>query len=282
MLSHASKLVLVISMVAVVACGPAGPGNGGNGGADGGSRGSGGTNDGGNNDCGTVTHPEGTPVALPDGVCGDDNDGTCSCTTDADCTSLTPSGQHCWTIGAGDQECRESYTSSVMFSGFGAGQTIAQTSDIVSVCVNMSHEWIRDLEIDLIAPSGQVLALDKFGGQTGNEVFVGNPLNTDGDCPQCTTETGMQYCWTPTTTNFAMLPYANYDDTMNMWNGHNVLPPGTYAASDPWMNLIGATLNGTWTFQVTDLWPIDAGELHSWTISFNDAIVENCSTPPIQ
>jgi subtilisin-like proprotein convertase family protein len=82
---------------------------------------------------------------------------------------------------------------------------------------------------------------------------------------------------------------------MNAWGGgsnttctpdgitcHDVLPAGTYAADDPWTNLVGATLNGTWTFRVVDLWPEDAGKLHGWTISFNNAIVQNCTTNPIQ
>lgn len=247
--------------------------------------------------CGAVSHPTGSAVPLPDGVCGTNDSGDCSCTTDADCASLQPAGQKCWTIGAGDQECRISYTSTVTFSGFGSTQTLAQPSDILSICVNMSHEWVRDLEIDVQAPSGQILALDKFEGQTcGNggvcEVFLGNPLNTDGDCMPCTTETGMQYCWTPTATNSAILDYANMSGAMNSWNGHSVLPvsagsgsavSNAYAASDPWTNLVGATLNGQWTFSVTDLWPIDAGQLHSWTISFNPAIVQNCgATNPIQ
>ena len=43
-----------------------------------------------------------------------------------------------------------------------------------------------------------------------------------------------------------------------------------------------ATLNGDWTISVTDLWPIDAGKLHDWTIAFNPAIVQDCSGPVIQ
>jgi subtilisin-like proprotein convertase family protein len=289
---RATSMGLLLLMAVVAACGPGSRpgGSGGNGdGVDGGGSGSNHTTVDADNNCGTVTHPEGSAVPLPDGVCGDNGDGNCTCTTDADCAALTPAGQHCWDIGTGDMECRESYTSTVTFTSFGSGQKITQPSDIVSVSVNMSHEWLRDLEIDLMAPSGEKVALDLFGGQTCSsdpnavcEVFVGNPINTDGDCPECTTEMGMAYTWTPTATTPAVLPYSNAGGNMSMWNGHDVLPTGNYSASDPWTNLVGATLNGVWTFSVTDLWPIDAGMLHSWTISFNPAIVQNCSTPPIQ
>jgi hypothetical protein len=228
--------------------------------------------------CGTVEHPSGMPIDLPDGV------GGTSCTNDASC----PSGQHCYTIptpGGSMQECRASYRSSLHFMGFGQGQAVMAVSDIQSVCVNMSHEWIRDLEIDLLAPSGQKLALDKFLGQNCTsgvcEVFLGHPLNTDGDCPGCTQEMGMDYCWKPTATNPPILDYANAGSTMDNWNGMDVLPAGDYKASDDFSTLIGATLNGDWTISVTDLWPIDAGKIHSWTIAFNPQVVQDCD-PPIQ
>jgi subtilisin-like proprotein convertase family protein len=212
---------------------------------------------------------------------------------------MQPSGELCWNIGSSDPtgpaECREAYTSTVVFSSFGSGQKLMQPSDIVSVCVNMSHEWVRDLEMDVVSPSGQVIALDRFKGQKGGEIFLGHPLSTDGDCSGCTTESGMQYCWSPTATNPSMLSYANAHGAMEGWDGssttctpdggincHAVLPAGTYSADDPWTNLVGATLNGTWTFRVVDLWPEDGGELHGWTISFNESIVQNCSTNPIQ
>ena len=229
--------------------------------------------------CGTVEHPTGMPVDLPDGI------GGMTCTTDASC----PSGQHCFNIpdgfGGSSMECRESYTSTLHFNGFAQGQTLMAISDIQSVCVNMSHEWIRDLEIDLVSPSGQKIALDKFEGQDcpsgACEVFLGHPLNTDDDCPECTTEMGMDYCWKPTATNMPIIDYANAGLTMDSYNGHDVLPAGDYQASDMFSSLIGATLNGDWTISVTDLWPIDAGKIHSWTISFNPMIVQNCD-PPIQ
>jgi hypothetical protein len=230
--------------------------------------------------CGMVEHPTGQPVDLPDGV------GGTTCTTDADCASVMPGPQRCFDTITSGKQCRQSYTSKLHFTAFGPTQTMTMVSDIQSVCVNMSHEWIRDLEIDLVSPSGQKIALDKFEGQQCTsgvcEVYLGNPLNTDSDCAACTTEMGMDYCWKPTATNAAILAYADSSGTMQTWNSHSVLPPGDYGASDPWTNLVGSTLNGDWTIAVTDLWPIDAGKLHSWTLSFNPAIVQNCSGPVIQ
>ncbi len=238
--------------------------------------------------CGMVEHPTGQPVDLPDGIGGN------TCTTDADCAALTPGPQHCFDLlGGSGKECRQSYTSKVHFGGFGQGQVITMpTTDIVSVCVTMSHEWVRDIQIDLIAPSGEKLALDRFEGQmcgSGTcEVFLGHPLVTDGDCDdingvnQCTQEMGMKYCWTPSATKPSLLGYADQSGMMQTWQMHDVEPPDNYQASDPWTKLMGATLNGDWTISVTDLWPIDAGKLHDWTIAFNPAIVQDCSGPVIQ
>jgi hypothetical protein len=238
--------------------------------------------------CGQVEHPTGTPIDLPDGICGTNGDGVCSCTTDADCVALQPAGQHCFDLldGLGTKECRQSYTSTVQFTGFGSGQKLMQVSDIVSVCINASHEWIRDLEIDIVTPDGKKFALDKFEGQTCStgecEIFLGHPLNTDGDCPGCGPEMGFDYCWKPTATNPAMLKYADNNSTMTSYAGTSELPPGDYQSSDAWNSLIGTTLNGGWTISVTDLWPTDAGKIHSWQIAFNPNIVQDCSGPVIQ
>jgi len=218
--------------------------------------------------CGMLQHPTGAPVQLPDGIIGS------SCTSNAQCSGATPN--------CVEGECHASYTSKLTFTGFGATQTMTAISNIQSVCVNVSHEWLRDLEIALRAPSGQVVILDKFLGRTGGEVFLGHPTNTDGDCSACSPEQGFDYCWKPMAANMAMLPYANASQPMTSWAGHTVLPAGDYQSSDSFAQLIGATLNGDWTIVVTDLWPIDAGVIHEWSISFDPAIVQDCSGPIIQ
>jgi subtilisin-like proprotein convertase family protein len=310
----------VVLVVMAAACNYSLPrlsGDGGGGGRDGGRRdGGSGRHDGGGDgggrvpdaNCGTFQSPEGAVLDLPDGVCGNGLDSSCSCTSSATqlgvgqltstCTAMQPSGELCWNVGSGvpggPAECRESNASTVVLSSFASGQAVMQASDIVSVCVNMSHEWVRDLEMDLVSPNGQVMALDRFQGQGGSgvvEVYLGHPRSTDGDCVGCTTESGIEYCWSPTATNPTMLAYANtIGATFDCWDGsstscassgsHRVLPAGTYAADDPWTNLVGATLNGTWTFRVVDLVPQDAGKLHGWAISFNESLVQGCSMNP--
>jgi subtilisin-like proprotein convertase family protein len=186
--------------------------------------------------CGSVEHPLSAPLALPDGE-------------------------------------GNSYTSALHFQGFGVNQTFANVTDILSVCVKIEHSWLRDLQIELIAPSGQILVLQKFLGQEGGEVFVGTPNDDDDTVP--IPGTGADYCWKPDATNAPMLLYANQ-------TGVTVLPPGDYQSSNPFTDLTGAKMNGDWTIKVTDLWAQDNGYIFEWSIAFNPAIFEDCSTPPVQ
>jgi len=232
--------------------------------------------------CGMITHPLSTPLALPDGV------GDMACTTNANC----PTGQFCYETPMNQdgnaKECRKPYTSKLHFTGFGETQTVTDVSNIQSVCATMEHSWMRDLNIELVAPSGEVLELDKFLGQTGNpdEIYMGKANDCDEDSTPVP-GTGAMYCWKPTATNKAMLPYANAGGMMSHVNSCldvevDELPPGDYQASAKWDVLIGATLNGDWEIRVADLWPIDNGYIFSWSIAFDPTIVQDCSGPPIQ
>ncbi len=235
--------------------------------------------------CGMVQHPLSTPLALPDGV----DTGTCTANAGGEtCSGMNgcPTGDQCCEIAAGDNECRAPYTSKLNFTSFGPTQTFTAVSNIQSVCVTMEHSWMRDLEIDLRSPSGQLVALEKFGGQTGSEVYLGKANDCDDD-DNPVPGVGADYCWKPTATNPNMLTFANTKplatvQTCNAGITAQELPPGDYSAADPWTNLMGATLNGDWELVVVDLWPIDNGYIFKWSISFDPGIVTNCSGPVIQ
>jgi hypothetical protein len=218
--------------------------------------------------CGMVEHPTGMPIDLPDGIVGS------ACTSNTQCGGATPS--------CVESECHGSYTSKLHFAAFGSTQKLTMVSDIVSVCVSISHEWSRDLEISLQAPSGELIRLQKFEGRSiVNEIYLGHPIDTDVN-PPAGVEMPADYCWKPTATNPPMLEYVNMGKPMLAYGTHPELPPGDYSSFDPWSMLIGATLNGDWQIVVTDLWPADAGKIHQWSIAFNPAIVQDCSGPIIQ
>lgn len=163
------------------------------------------------------------------------------------------------------------YETSIFFSEFSPGQVLANPNDLESVCVNIEHSWMRDVEITLTCPSGQSIILHNFAGQVGGGVYLGIPNDNDGFNP--IPGTGFDYCWTPNASNPTWITYAN-----TILGGSGTLPPGDYASYDPFSDLIGCPLNGEWTITVTDLWPIDNGFIFSWSLKFADFLYPNIET----
>jgi hypothetical protein len=221
--------------------------------------------------CGEVNTSAGSGIVLPDGIVGS------SCSTSAQCGGGTPE--------CVESECHASYVSTLNVIGFGPNQTFDSGDLISSVCVTMEHSWLRDMEMRLIAPGGQILRLQQFLGRTGGEVYLGQANDCDEGSPS--PGTGAMYCWKPTATNSTMLAYANAGVGMGSatscsFGSPEMLPAGDYAAADPWTSLGGSPLNGEWKFVVTDLWPADNGFLFDWTITFNANAVEDCSGPIVE
>jgi hypothetical protein len=193
--------------------------------------------------CGEAGNIEGQPVALPD-------DGTCT----------------------------NNYTSVINITGFDAGQTLGPATNFKKVCVTMEHSWLRDLQINLSDPRGDVIELQHFLGSscpaTGAcEIFMGVPNEADeGGAP--IPGTGYTYCWTPTATNPPMLDYAATQP-----DGHLDLPAGDYSSVSGFSSLADTPLNGAWTIQVEDCWAIDNGFIFDWSIQFDDSLVNDCSHP---
>ena len=157
------------------------------------------------------------------------------------------------------------YETSIFFTEFSPGQVLTNPNDLESICVNMEHSWMRDMEISISCPNGQSIILHNFGGQTGSEIFLGIPNDNDFFNP--IPGTGYDYCWTPTATNPTWLQYAN-----TFLPAGGTLPSGNYTPFEPFSNLVGCPLNGEWTITVTDLWPIDNGYIFSWSLKLKDAL----------
>ena len=225
--------------------------------------------------CGMVEQPLSSPLALPDGV------GGTMCSSDADCSG----DQGCFELRETRMECRAPYRSSLDFVGFGDSATFDDINNIRSVCVVMEHSWLRDLQIELRSPSGQVVELQRFLGQTGSEIYLGQANDCDSSASPVPGD-GAMYCWKPDSTNPPMLEYANDGGSLNdmpscIGGPSDGMPPGDYAAAGDWMNLLGSPLNGSWELSVTDLWPLDNGYIFEWSITFDADLVEDCSVPLI-
>ena len=207
---------------------------------------------------------------LPDEICSGDTISLSAAVNQIDPTAYAVSGmpnEATFQVGAVRSDSLAlpdgtgaAYETSVTFQNFSPGQTVTRAEDVESICVNMEHSWLRDLEIKLICPSGQSITLHNFGGRSGGEVFLGEPVDFDGANP--TPGVGYDYCWTNDATRGTWLEYANA-------NLPRTLPAGDYRPYESFANLIGCPLNGEWTISVLDLWAIDNGFIFSWGVNFN-------------
>ena len=214
--------------------------------------------------CGSVENPMAAPLALPDGVSSG-----AVCSTDANCAS-TPATPNCV-----HKECHASYNDTLHFVGFPQGATLTDTTKLLKVCAKMEHSWMRDLQVELIAPNGTSIPLLKFVDRTGGEIYLGQANDAD-TAAMPVPGVGYDYCWGGAGTTTML------NATDQQWMSHAVVPAGTYLPDVPFTALQNVPLNGDWTFRVTDLWGIDNGYLFNWSISFDPSLVSDCSGPIIQ
>ena len=148
------------------------------------------------------------------------------------------------------------FSTSISFNNFDPGQTLQDANDLLSICVDMEHSFMGDIVISLTCPNGQNMI---FHQQGGGGTYLGVPVDDDnqptvqGEC--------WNYCWSPTATNGTWVE-----------NATGTLPSGTYESLQPFTNLVGCPLNGTWTFTVVDLWSIDNGFLCNWAMDFDPSL----------
>ncbi len=168
-----------------------------------------------------------------------------------------------------------SYTSSLNISGFDQGATLNSMSQLQQICANMEHSYLGDLQIRIISPSGQSVILKEFNG--GGSCDLGEPIATapvDGAASSTLTDPGIgyDYCWNDFPVYGTMVAESN-NFTRNYTDGQgnnytdNYLPQGSYASFEPLSQLLGSTLNGNWTIEVTDQFNLDNGYIFNWNIS---------------
>ena len=160
-----------------------------------------------------------------------------------------------------------SYTNLTTISCFTAGQTITNANQIASICMNMEHSYVGDLDITITCPTGQSVILIDYetGTNTGGE-YLGTPV--DNDAAPTAVGTGANYCFTngaaqsintacATIANSVMIPAGNY------------LPVGAFTG------LVGCELNGDWVINIQDNLGSDNGTIFSWSVDFANITAAN-------
>lgn len=164
----------------------------------------------------------------------------------------------------------ECFSSEIEVEGFAPGQQLENISDLISVDISVEHSFLFDLVISVSCPSGETVILhQQMTGPDGNQV-----ASSGMDLGVPDTEF-YDYSWA-------------WDAPLETWaetatGGNGALPEGIYTSLQPMEQLVGCDLNGTWTFEVCDLWGGDNGELNSWGLNFNPAIIPDVTefTPDI-
>lgn len=167
-----------------------------------------------------------------------------------------------------------SYTTSINISGFGAGEVLDDMSQLQQICATMEHSYLGDLQIKIISPSGQAVILKQFSG--GGSCDLGEPFASgpvDGTNSSLTDPgVGYEYCWNDMPVFGTMVGESNnYQHTIPASTGGTYtdyyLPQGSYQSFQNLNGLMGSTLDGTWTLEVSDQFALDNGYIFNWNIS---------------
>jgi len=163
-----------------------------------------------------------------------------------------------------------SYETSISFKDFRPGQLLTNLDDLQSICLNIEHSWLHDMEISITCPNGKSVILQDQQ-PINDKVYLGIPI--DGDGIDAIVGEGKNYCWLPDE-QLTLTDVARLDNNSNIGEPF-LLPEGNYKSNGPLSNLVGCPLNGEWTIKVTDLWEQDNGWIFSWGIEFDPSLFPN-------
>ncbi|MEI7594965.1 MAG: gliding motility-associated C-terminal domain-containing protein [Bacteroidota bacterium] len=179
-----------------------------------------------------------------------------------DSTLFIPDGPNCPT------QC---YNTNVSFTAFTPGQTIQSAADILSICVNMEHSFVGDLEFTITCPDGKSAILKEYIGTSGGGAFMGVPNETDGlnECVAADNAPGIgwEYCWSNIYPNIGTIEDNANQTTLDSTNRTN--NTGYYLPNEPLTQLVGCPLNGLWNIEICDAWGSDNGYIFSWDLNLD-------------
>ncbi len=181
-----------------------------------------------------------------------------------DSTMFVPDGPNC------PEQC---YNTDVEFNAFAPGQTITSVDDILSICVNMEHSFIGDLEFTIICPNGQSVVLKEY--ISSGRGYLGEPYGGDShgtyddgcDPADNPSGTGWNYCWSEIYPTIGTINDHSSEHTLVATDTVN--NTGYYDPNAGFSGLIGCPLNGVWTIEICDYWSIDNGYIFSWDLNLD-------------
>lgn len=204
-----------------------------------------------------------------------------------DIRTFIPDGPMCGT----GVEC---YNAPVVFDQFRAGSTIGSVDDIMSVCVNIEHSYMGDLEMYIVCPTGQQATLK---WQQGGVTFLGQPNENDNYSNLCDSNSnpygvGWTYCFSnqylddargwlhnAAAAGAASMPptdtaaHTGYYQTPNQQG--SFVPAINDVDLNGFSSLIGCPLNGEWSIMVCDRLGQDNGYVFWWDMELSQSSSAN-------
>lgn len=172
----------------------------------------------------------------------------------------------------------------VTFDNFTPGATVGSADDIMSICMNVEHSFLGDLEISIICPNGQSAVLMWYG-TGGGGTYLGEPIDDSGtDCCDTTcAPVGIPYTYCFSNqyldgargvmgvNNNSPLTPTNTEDTVGYFQTPlQVLDPNNPYQDkrtvdlNGFQSLVGCPLNGEWAIMICDRLHIDNGYVFWW------------------
>jgi len=171
------------------------------------------------------------------------------------------------------------YSTTIDIAGYEGSPTLEELGDLVSICINVEHSYLGDLEAWITCPNGQTaLLFDGYtgvgqypDGQTGfggGFTFLGDA--TDGDNLDPIQGVGFDYCFSNTVADLGTMEEEfNAGNTTPVTDG-DAMVPGTYIPAESFEALEGCPVNGPWTLSFADNIGLDNGYVFGWGIEFSD------------
>jgi subtilisin-like proprotein convertase family protein len=183
-----------------------------------------------------------------------------------DSAMYIPDGQDCANL----PDCYDSY---IIFQSYPHGSSIHSPSDILSLCINIEHSSLGDLQIRLVCPTG--LSMIIHSQPTGGGLYLGAPYDGEDGCSPNTANIGdtWNYCWSENPQNSYHGVAPNYlhqsqtgssCDSSDMQNEANFYHP-----MNTFSSLIGCSMNGAWSLEICDLLAVDDGWVSGWSLNFD-------------
>ena len=167
------------------------------------------------------------------------------------------------------------HTDTIFITGIDPALTISSAADFLSLCVNIEHSFLGDLEMGLTCPDGTMINIfNGFGGDGlfpggfgGGGTFLGDATDDSYFIPGV----GFDYCFSLDAVWGTLGEELANGNTVPVSQG-NAMAPGTYQPEESWDSFIGCPVAGPWVITVRDNIGIDDGYIFGWEITLNPAL----------